>query len=250
MDNTNRNKTNLVLYIVLALIVVTVVCMTVFSVVTNTKKHTDIPKVTEAPKITEKNPEQTPTRPVETQEPEDTRVELPDEDVDANPDDEPSEEVSSQVKLVFTKPVEGYLLKGYDIDMPVYSLTMNDYRVHTGLDILAEPGAPVMAVAEGTVEYIYSDPMMGNCISVSHANGLVSYYMGLSEEVGEGIAEGAPVYCGQVLSSVGDSTLIEIAEESHLHLEMKQNGSFVDPSQYISYQPVSSDGSNAQNYED
>ena len=234
MDNANKNKVNLALYIVLSLIVMAVVCMTVMSVITSTKKKTSIPKESETAAESVRPPRE--TRPSEwTQNPEDTYVETPDESVNAIPSDDPSKEVDAPVKMVFTKPVEGYLLKGYDIDMPVYSLTMNDYRVHSGIDIIADPGAPVMAIAEGTVQNIYNDPMMGNCISISHANGLVSYYMGLSEEVCDGIEEGAPVYCGQVISSVGDSTLVEIAEESHLHLEMKKGGEYVNPSEYVSY---------------
>ena len=250
MDNANKNKVNLALYIVLALIIVAVVCMTVFSVVTGTKKKTDIPKVPETAASTTKRPSGNETRrPIETQNPEDTYIEDPNEDVDGPGEDEPSKVVDAPVRMVFTKPVEGYLLKGYDIDMPVYSLTMDDYRVHAGIDIVAELGAPVIAIAEGVVQNVYKDPMMGNCISVSHANGMVSYYMGLSDEVGEGIEDGAPVYCGQVLSSVGDSTLIEIAEEPHLHLEVKQNGKYVDPSEFVSYEPTSSVNATDENYE-
>lgn len=240
MDNTNRNKVNLVLYIVLALIIVAVVCMTVFSVVTGSKKGEDIQKLPDVTRPATKTPEASSTRRPEAEsEPEGTYVELPDEDVDAQPED-PSTPVDAPVKLVFGQPVaDGLLLKGYDIDMPVYSVTMNDYRVHAGIDILASAGDPVMAIAEGTVENIYNDALMGNCISISHPNGMVSYYMGLSEEVGEGIEEGAPVYCGQVISSIGDSTLIEIAEEPHLHLEIKQNGEYVNPSDHIFYASAS-----------
>ncbi len=250
MYNANKSKTNIALYIVLSLIIVAVVCMTVFSVVTNTKKKTDTPKVDETAADTVKRPETAETRQPEiTQNPEGTYTEVPDDDVNAVPDNEPSEEVDAPVKLVFTNPVEGYLLKGYDIDMPVYSLTMNDYRVHAGIDILADPGATVSAIAEGTVQNVYDDPMMGNCISISHANGLVSYYMGLSDEVCDGIEEGAPVYCGQALSSIGDSTLIEIAEEPHLHLEVKKDGKHVNPSEYVSYEASTSANVVDDNYE-
>lgn len=237
MNNLNRNKTNIALYVVLALIIAAVVSMTVFSVVTGTKKKNAPQKgsETKVDTVWETDPPST-RRPIDTQNPEDTYVEEPDEDVDSVPDDAPSEEVDAPAKLVFTNPVEGRLLKAYDIDMPVYSLTMDDYRVHCGIDIVAEPGKEVCSVAEGTVGNVYNDPMMGNCISVEHANGLVSYYMGLSDEVFDGIEEGAPVYCGQPLSSIGDSTLIEIAEEPHLHLEMKLNGKYVDPMQYVSYE--------------
>ena len=250
MDNTNRNKVNLVLYIVLTLIIVAVVCMTVFSVVTNTRKKTDNPKVEETAAQTAKRTEKAETIiPKETQNSEDTYNENSEEEVNGIPEDEPSKEVDVQAKLVFTKPVDGYLLKSYDIDMPVYSLTMNDYRVHTGIDILADIGDTVCCIAEGTVQNVYDDPMMGNCISISHANGMVSYYMGLSDEVCEGIEEGAPVYCGQALSSIGDSTLIEIAEEPHLHLEVKVDGKNVNPLDYISYEAANSENAVDDNFE-
>lgn len=250
MYNANKSKSNIALYIVLSLIIVAVVCMTVFSVVTNTRKKTDNPKVEETAAQTAKRTEAPETRrPEMTQDPEDTYIEEPEEDVNNVPEDEPSKEVDAPAKLVFTKPVEGYLLKGYDIDMPVYSLTMNDYRVHTGIDILADIGSTVACIAEGTVQNVYDDPMMGNCISISHPNGLVSYYMGLSDEVCEGIEEGAPVYCGQALSSIGDSTLIEIAEEPHLHLEVKKDGKNVNPLDYISYEATSSANAVDDNYE-
>lgn len=249
MDNTNKNKVNLVLYIVLTLIIVAVVCMTVFSIATGSKKNNGgikLPEVTNG--MATRSPETERTRPTETQNPEDTYIEEPDDDVNAS-DDEPAKDVDAPVKMVFTNPIdEGYILKGFDIDMPVYSLTMNDYRVHSGLDIIADLGSAVRTIAEGEIMNIYCDPMMGNCISVKHANGYVSYYMGLSEEVCDGIEEGAPVYCGQVLSSVGDSTLIEIAEEPHLHLEVKKDGKYVDPTEFVSYK-TSSSGITDDNYE-
>ena len=250
MDNTNRNKVNLVLYIVLTLIIVAVVCMTVFSIATGSKKNGGGIKLPEASSgVATKSPETERTRPAETQNPEDTYVELPDDDVNAS-ENEPAKEVDAPVRMVFTSPVdEGYVSKGYDIDMPVYSLTMNDYRVHSGLDIIADVGSAVKTIAEGEVLNIYNDPMMGNCISVRHANGYVSYYMGLSDEVCDGIEEGAPVYCGQALSSVGDSTLIEIAEEPHLHLEVKKDGVYVDPSELVSLKTSSSSGIVDDNYE-
>ena len=38
---------------------------------------------------------------------------------------------------------------------------------------------------------------------------------------------------GQVIGYVGDSALVEIAEEPHVHLEMKINGDYVDPLDYV-----------------
>ncbi len=244
MDNANRNKVNAALYIVLALIIVTVVCMTVFSIVGSRKSETP-PPVNEGPKVTDKTGDQT-TKPIDP--PQSTTGTNDDDDVIVD-DDPPAEDVDAPVKLVFTNPVEGYLLKGYDIDMPVYSITMNDYRVHAGIDVYAEPGTPVVAMAEGEVQNVYNDPMMGNCISISHPNGIVSYYMGLSDEVCEGIEIGAPVFCGQKLSSVGDSTLIEIGEESHMHFEVKVDNKYTDPLKYVAYDVYSEENAEKQSYE-
>lgn len=244
MDNANRNKVNAALYIVLALIIVTVVCMTVFSIVGSRKSKTP-PVVTDEIKNTDKSVDT--TKPIDPSK--DTSGTNDDDDVIAD-DDTPAEDVDAPVRLVFTNPVEeGYLLKGYDIDMPVYSITMNDYRVHAGIDIYAEPGTPVVAMAEGEVQNVYNDPMMGNCISVKHPNGIVSYYMGLSDEVCDGIEIGAPVFCGQKLSSVGDSTLIEIGEESHMHFEVKVDNKYADPLKYVAYDVYKSEDGENQSFE-
>lgn len=247
MNNANRNKTNLALYIVLALIIAAVVCMTVFSIATGSKRNNPNPPVdvTESDKSTEtKKPNKT----EDTYIPDSTETDGGQTTVSST--EGPSLDVSVPAKINITEPIKkGYLLKRFDIDMPVYSLTMNDYRVHTGIDILADPGEAVMSIAEGTVQNIYEDPMMGKCISIKHGDGLTSYYMGLSDEVCEGIEEGAPVYCGQNISSVGDSTLIELAEEPHLHFELKKNGKYVDPMAYFSYQTTSSEGVVDEHYE-
>ena len=247
MDNAKNNKANFVLYIVLALIIVAVVCMTVFSIVTGSKRNgnTKVPVITDTAKP-DKNGETTITHDNKPTEPDESKTTVNDN----SEADQPDKDASAPVMVNITTPVSnGWLLKGYDIDMPVYSLTMNDYRVHTGVDILSSPGEPVMAIADGTVQNIYNDPMMGNCISISHSGGLVSYYMGLSDEVCDGITEGAPVFCGQNISSIGDSTLIEIAEEPHLHFELKKDGQYVDPMGYFSYKSASDSGRTDEQFE-
>jgi len=249
MDNAKKNKINAALYIVLSLIIVAVVCMTVFSIVSGSKRNdrspiiTDRPSESNRPSVTTdtNNPEETPgvTAPPSTDK----------ENNDTNGDETDSEKVDAPVKMIYIEPVNGYLLKGFDIDLPVYSITMNDYRVHAGIDVLAETGSPVRSISEGVIQNIYNDPMMGNCISILHPNGMVSYYMGLSSELGAGVEEGAPVYCGQVISSIGDSTLIELAEEPHLHLELKMNGEYIDPLKYVDYEPTSSPEAAEKSYE-
>ena len=133
-------------------------------------------------------------------------------------------------------PAEGSVFKGYSIDLPVYSLTMNDYRAHTGVDISAELGSAVVALTDGKVCALWSDPMMGTCLSIDHGHGLLSHYKNLAPELPEGIAVGSEVKAGQTVGAVGDSCLVELAETEHLHFEVTLDGRHVDPMTYLQKQ--------------
>jgi len=145
---------------------------------------------------------------------------------------EPDVSVSSGIRY-YTLPVNGEISKAYEIDIPVYSITMNDYRAHSGVDICTPVGTAVVSVEKGTVCRIWDDPMMGKCISIDHGDGIVSTYMNLDEEIPSDIGVGTSVESGQTVGAVGSSAITEISEEPHLHLEMKVNGELVDPIEYM-----------------
>ena len=121
----------------------------------------------------------------------------------------------------------------------MFSPTMNDYRVHLGIDILTDEAAPVCAVADGTVTQIWEDVRMGQCIAVKHSGDAVSIYKNVSTELPSGIVEGAKVKSGQQIATVGSTAMVEIAEEPHLHFEMTVGGLAVDPLEYFSSKDVS-----------
>lgn len=133
----------------------------------------------------------------------------------------------------FSLPVSGSLLKGHDAATQVFSNTMKDYRVHLGVDIATEQNAAVCAAADGTVSQIWEDAMMGYCVAVVHGGDACTIYKNLAETLPEGIEEGAEVKLGQAIGYVGESAMIEIAEEPHLHFEMTVGGIAVDPLEYF-----------------
>ena len=133
-----------------------------------------------------------------------------------------------------TLPVSGKLSKVHDAELQVFSPTLQDWRVHLGMDIATEANAEVFAAADGTVKKIWEDPMMGWCIAIGHSGDCITVYKNLAEEMAGGIAEGATVRAGQIIGNVGDTALIEIAEEPHLHMEMTVKGLQVDPLDYFS----------------
>lgn len=145
----------------------------------------------------------------------------------------PDTDVSSRIPD-FVLPVSGVLSVDHDPEIQVFSPTMKDYRVHLGVDINTAPGASVLSAAEGVVEKVWEDPMMGWCVSVAHDGDSTTCYKNLGELLAEGIKVGAVVDRGDVIGVVGDSAMMEIAQEPHLHFEMTVGGQQVDPSDYFS----------------
>ena len=134
----------------------------------------------------------------------------------------------------FVSPAVGVVAKGHETSVPVFSLTTNDWRTHTGIDIACALGDAVYAAADGTVESISSHPMMGTTVTIAHSGEGVTVYRNLSATLPEGIKVGARVISGQVIGAVGDTAMIESADEPHLHFEMTVKGEVVDPLEYIS----------------
>ena len=154
---------------------------------------------------------------------------LPDETPTGNTPEAPLNAIPE-----LTLPVSGKLSRVHDADVQVFSPTLQDWRVHLGMDITTEANAEVFAAADGPVKKIWEDPMMGWCIALSHSGDCITVYKNLAKEMAGGITEGATVRAGQMIGNVGDSALIEIAEEPHLHMEMTVKGLQVDPLDYFS----------------
>ncbi len=133
----------------------------------------------------------------------------------------------------FSLPVSGMLIKSHDATTQVFSNTMQDYRVHLGVDIATEMGAPVMAAADGIVMQVWEDVKMGQCVAIKHGGDACTVYKNLSETIPESIVEGAEIKAGETLGYVGESAMVEIAEEPHLHFEMTVGGLAVDPLAYF-----------------
>ncbi len=125
-------------------------------------------------------------------------------------------------------PTAGVVSKEHDDSEPVFSNTMGDYRTHSGIDIATSLGAGVVAVADGTVERVWEDPMMGTCLSLAMNGNAVAIYRNLGQ-IAEGISAGSIVSAGDILASVGDSALLEIGDEAHLHFELEVAGEAKNP---------------------
>ena len=130
-------------------------------------------------------------------------------------------------------PVVGEITKSHSIDTPVFSNTLGEWRVHTGIDISADEGSSVYCAADGVVTKIYNDPLFGKSVEVTHDGGIISIYSNLSSS-DIAVSEGETVSSGSLIGKVGDTSLSELADEPHLHFTVKVEGVSVNPLDYIS----------------
>ena len=139
---------------------------------------------------------------------------------------------STENKAEFIRPIEGETAKIFSMDSLIYSETLQEWVTHRGIDIKAEKGAEVKAIADGTIKSIKTDPRYGISIIIKHSKGFESVYACLLNEA-QGLKEGDTIKQGQVIGNVGNSGIFESAEGMHLHFEMTKDGDYVNPDIYV-----------------
>jgi murein DD-endopeptidase MepM/ murein hydrolase activator NlpD len=101
------------------------------------------------------------------------------------------------------------------------------YEFHTGQDIEAEWGAPVVAGASGRVSFVGWQNGYGQLVIVDHGGGLTTRYGHLSHidvELNQVVAR------GELLGKVGSTGR---STGPHLHYEVRINDQAVNPLQYL-----------------
>ncbi len=162
----------------------------------------------------------------------------------------PSADADAEPKAPeLSAPLVGAVSRGHDLSLPVYSPTLDEYRVHGGIDILSSIGAEVGAAADGTVSAIETDPLLGVSVTLEHTGGLKTVYRNLAPELAEGITVGVSVVRGETLGYVGETALVECADEPHLHFEVYASDVSVDPLDYIAEESIESSLSGDVSYE-
>lgn len=95
--------------------------------------------------------------------------------------------------------------------------------LHSGVDLAADYGTNVLAVADGTVLDCSYDAAYGYILTLEHENGVQTQYAHLSEFL---VNAGAEVRQGQIIAKTGDSGW---TTGPHLHLGVLIDGEAVDP---------------------
>lgn len=94
-------------------------------------------------------------------------------------------------------------------------------KFHSGIDLLASLGTPVLSVEAGTVAYAGEQEGYGNLVVVNHQGGWQTRYAHLKEVL---VRTGQQVKLGDKLGTVG-STGRPDTNKPHLHFEVRYNSS-------------------------
>jgi len=126
-------------------------------------------------------------------------------------------------------PVEGKLQSGFGGRRNPFG--GNSYEFHSGQDIDAPWGAPVLAGANGNVTFIGWQTGYGQLVVIDHGGGLTTRYGHLSHI---DVSQGQTVTRGQFIARVGSTGR---STGPHLHYEVRINDEPVNPLQYLLTSP-------------
>lgn len=122
-------------------------------------------------------------------------------------------------------PVEGKLESGFGGRRNPFG--GNSYEFHSGQDIDAPWGAPVIAGADGNVTFVGWQNGYGQLVVIDHGGGLTTRYGHLSHI---DVSQGQTVTRGQFIARVGSTGR---STGPHLHYEVRINDEPVNPLQYL-----------------
>ncbi len=98
---------------------------------------------------------------------------------------------------------------------------------HSGLDMGAPGGSPILAAYDGVVVAAQYNWSMGNYIMIDHGDGLYTIYMHASALY---VNAGAVVVRGETIAAVGTTGQ---STGNHLHFGVRLNGQYVSPWSYL-----------------
>ena len=128
-------------------------------------------------------------------------------------------------------PIEGEILETFSNGELVKSPTTGIWQTHNGIDIAGNLGDTICASGAGIVTNIENDALWGVVITIDHQNGLTSRYCSLNS--GLTVSVGDKVEAGTVLGAIGDTADIESALPTHLHFELLQGTTYLNPEEYL-----------------
>lgn len=136
-----------------------------------------------------------------------------------NENEEQALREGSRSDLNFFTPLKGIITSNFDPSLQ-----------HYGIDIVSQKNEAVKAALDGTVLFSDWTVETGHIIAIQHQGNFISIYKHNSVLLKK---QGNFVKAGEAIAIVGESG--ELSTGAHLHFELWNNGTPVDPNEYIAF---------------
>jgi len=124
-------------------------------------------------------------------------------------------------------PLPGYSRISSKFGPRTHPVTGEKQSQHNGIDIPAPTGTKIQACYDGVVAWSGYHKTAGNWVGIDHGNGLYTIYMHMSKRL---VSEGDKVKKGDIIGKVGSTGR---STGPHLHLGVRLNGKYYDPTTYV-----------------
>lgn len=136
----------------------------------------------------------------------------------------PQEVLSSSLKDM-RMPVDGEITSTFG---PRKDPDTGETVQHSGIDIAASEGTPILAALDGTISEVGENNSMGKYVKIEHDGNVETVYEHCSEIL---VSKSQAVKKGDTIAKVGKTG---DADGAHLHFEVLEDGKQVDPLGIIS----------------
>ncbi len=123
-------------------------------------------------------------------------------------------------------PVVGNILVNYSMDKTVYFPTLQQYKYNPAIIIQANQGDLITAASAGKVISVFTDPKIGNGVTMELGGGYEATYGQLSNIL---VSEGSYVAAGDVIAEVGAPTKYFSVEGTNVYFKLTKNGEPINP---------------------
>ncbi len=123
-------------------------------------------------------------------------------------------------------PVVGNILINYSMDRTVYFPTLQQYKYNPAIIIQANEGDLITAASAGKVISVFTDPQIGNGITMELGGGYEATYGQLSNIL---VSEGSYVAAGDVIAEVCAPTRYFSVEGTNVYFKLTKDGQPVNP---------------------
>lgn len=123
-------------------------------------------------------------------------------------------------------PVVGNILVNYSMDKTVYFPTLQQYKYNPAIIIQANQGDLITASSAGKVISVFSDPQIGNGITMELGGGYEVTYGQLTNIL---VSEGSYVATGDVIAEVAAPTKYFSVEGTNVYFKLTKDGEPVNP---------------------